>query len=316
MAKRHHYVPVTYLNQFSDSNGFLLVYRKDPPHGPFRQKPEATGFERYYYSQVADDGTRDDDKFEQLFSQVEAYWPAIIKSLAARKPSFPDAHQLIVFLGLMRVRGPAFRDAMELHLGKTLSMQMKSLDAAGKLPPPPNGFENLLEQVQIAVDPQQSLRAMAEVLPEIGRLFGSLSYDVLHNNTKFPFLTTDNPVIYYDPKASTLARLPYTVRADGHVELLFPLTPTMLLRGRTAPVRPTIGHRLLTNGRQIRAFNRVIARYGYRVVFAREEGSEKIIDANIDVSPIVRFDNVPAPGGGQFSFSQMAFGRRTIKPKW
>jgi hypothetical protein len=36
MAKRHHYVPVTYLRNFTDASGHLLVFRKDEPERPFR----------------------------------------------------------------------------------------------------------------------------------------------------------------------------------------------------------------------------------------------------------------------------------------
>lgn len=56
MPKRHHYVPVTYLKNFCDGSGQLQVFRKDDPARPFRQRPESTGFERYYYSQFDDEG--------------------------------------------------------------------------------------------------------------------------------------------------------------------------------------------------------------------------------------------------------------------
>lgn len=316
MAKRHHYVPRTYLGRFSDPEGFLRVFRKDPPHGPFRQKPEATGFERYYYSHIREDGTRDDDRFERLFSEVETDWPDIVVNLQARRTEFEKASQLIVFLGLMRVRGPAFRDTIELSMGDVSLAQLKSLDAAGRLPPPPEGFENLIDNVRVAIDPQQSLEAMARILPDIGQLLGSLSWDVLHNVTDVPFITSDNPMIYYDPKVTSARRFPYTIRPGGPVEALFPVTPRMLLRGRRSPIRPLIGHRTLLEPRRVRSYNRTIARYGYRVVFASSDAEDRTIKANLAVSPVARFDKVPGPNGSQYGIAQMVFGPRETKPKW
>ena len=71
MAKRHHYVPVTYLKQCADLDGRIHMYCKDEPDRSLPIKPQATGFESCYYSQLADDGTRDDDGFGALLSRVE-----------------------------------------------------------------------------------------------------------------------------------------------------------------------------------------------------------------------------------------------------
>ena len=117
MPKRHHYVPVTYLKNFCDGSGQLQVFRKDDSARPFRQRPESTGFERYYYSQFDDEGTRDDDRLEAIFSEIETKWPTIVTALANREAMFEAAPHIITFLGLMRVRVPAFRDPAELHLG-------------------------------------------------------------------------------------------------------------------------------------------------------------------------------------------------------
>ncbi len=110
MPKKHHYVPVTYLRRFTDGDGLLWVYRKDDPSRPFRQRPESTGFETHYYSQVGDDGVRDDSRLEALFSEMENPWAAIVEALADRQRVFATASSIIPFLALMRVRDP--RSAM------------------------------------------------------------------------------------------------------------------------------------------------------------------------------------------------------------
>lgn len=314
MAKRHHYVPITYLKRFTDAKGQLLVVRKDDPDRPFRQRPEAVGFERYYYSQVDDDGTRDDERFEHIFSTVESRWSAIVDALARRERMFPEAPDIITSIALMRVRGPAFRDAVELHLGHLVRGKMEALVAAEKVPPPPAALK--LEDVIISIDPHRSLMAMVGGLDMIAALLERLHFDVLHNQTQIPFLTSDNPVYYFDAALPSIRVRPYQdVDSCHRFELLFPLTPTMLLRGRLRPTRIDIGHKSVRDPQAIARINALTARFAYRFVFANAPGQEALVGKYAPLSPVPRFDLVPNPDG-HFSFAEMIFGPRPDKPRW
>ncbi|WP_430386098.1 DUF4238 domain-containing protein [Blastomonas fulva] len=314
MAKRHHYVPVTYLKGFTHNDGKLLVYRKDEPDKPFRQQPKATGFERYYYSQIAEDGTRDDDRFEQLFSEVESRYPNIVAALERREATFPDAPHLITFVSLMRVRGPGFRDMVELERANTVKTTLQAMVETGKIDPPP--CELSLDDIVVSIDPHQSLLAMATALSAIGELLQGLHFDVLHNATAMPFLTSDNPVIYFDPNKTELQIQPYNLNAEGRIELLFPISPNMLLRGRRKPVRANIGHRNISDLKFINRTNRLICRFGYKTVFASRPGFDHLISSNAAHSPVPRFDEIPDGNGGVINFVQMIFGPRPDKAKW
>lgn len=317
MPKRHHYVPVTYLKNFADVSGHLHVFRKDDPARPFRQKPESTGFERYYYSQFDGDGVRDNDRLEVIFSEIETHWPAVVAALANRESMFAEAPHIITFLSLMRVRVPAFRDPAELHLAHSVHTQAMLLHATGKLPPLPEGFPDLLDKIQISIDPQKSLEMMALALDGMGKLFATLSFDVLHNATNQPFLTSDNPVIYYDPRDPLPAMRPYTIPHDeSRIELLFPVSTTMMLRGRSRPHRSEIGHRTISDRRSISRINRLICRFGYRTIFATDTREALLIASTASLSPVARLDRMPAPQGGYYSFGQFIFGSRPDKPKW
>ena len=48
------------------------------------------------------------------------------------------------------------------------------------------------------------LRSMGEVLNRVG-------LGILHNVTDVPFITSDNPVVYFDPCTSEEELLPYTL---------------------------------------------------------------------------------------------------------
>ncbi|WP_423325039.1 DUF4238 domain-containing protein [Sphingomonas sp. 4RDLI-65] len=140
MPKRHHYVPVTYLRNFADASGHLQVFRKDDPARPFRQRPESTGFERYYYSQFDDDGASDDDRLEAIFSEIETDWPAVVAALANREAMFAAAPHIITFLSLTGVRVPAFRDSAELYLGHSVQNRRCSCTRPGSCRRYPTAF--------------------------------------------------------------------------------------------------------------------------------------------------------------------------------
>jgi hypothetical protein len=66
--KRHHYIPITYLKNFTDNAGRVFAYRKDEVEPPLYLAPSEIAFERYYYSQPLPDGGRDNNTFEDFFS--------------------------------------------------------------------------------------------------------------------------------------------------------------------------------------------------------------------------------------------------------
>lgn len=316
MAKRHPFVPVTYLKGFTDRSGMLHVYRKDAPDKPFRQRPEATGYERRYYAQVSDDGERDDTTLEAYFSEVESHWPKILGALRDGQREFPEAPQLIVFMALLRVRGPAYRDAAELHLADLTLGDLHRLLDAGELPAPPSELAGRLDELRVAIDPQMSLIAMAGGMKNIASLLESLSYDVLHNKTATGFLTSDNPVMYYDSRQPVLRMQPYNIiPGSSRIELILPLSKDMLLRGRSTPVRTQIGHKSVRESATIRRFNRVTARFAYRAVYAPDSLSSQIVCQNAALSPVPRFDKV-ALEKGSVRLGQMVFGPRSSKLKW
>lgn len=212
---------------------------------------------------------------------------------------------------------PAFRDSAELYLGHSVHTQALLLHAAGELPPLPNGCPDLMEKIQVTIDPQKSLEMMAQALNDMGRLFATLSFDVLHNATDHPFVTSDNPVIYYDPRVPPLAMRPYTIPQDAsRIELLFPVSSTMVLRGHTRPRRSDIGHRTISDRSTISRINRLICRFGYRTIFAADTREASLISSTAALSPVVRLDRMPVPQGGYYSFGQFIFGPRPDKPKW
>jgi hypothetical protein len=220
---------------------------------------------------------------------------------------------------LQRARVPASRDVAErLEAERTLAT-VRRMDAAGELPPKPDGFEDILDHVEVPINPHQSIHAMVSIIRGGGQVFDRIGFGVLHNRTEIPFLTSDNPVIWFDPSVQDADLQPYVLRPDGPVLLLFPISPSLIIYG-DMPMRDQFASEGLviadlTDIGLVEAINRQVCRFGYQTIFAQGAGQERLIQAHAALSPIIRFDRIAIKKGEIIPF-QMVFGKRERKPKW
>ncbi len=313
--KRHHYIPITYLDKFADDARKVVAYRKDEVLKPLHLRPSEIAFERYYYSQPLPDGGQDNNTLEDFFSTIEGTWPPLVDRLHSGSAISSDLEALYTFMGLMRVRVPAARDMVEISLAETVKATARLHDQAGKLPPKPEGLEDILDHISVSIDPHQSLHAMPALARGFGLVLGCLEFEVVHNETDVSFLTSDNPVVYFDPTVREESVLPYQVRPPlGSIELLFPIDPETVLRGRTGP--HALRHVTLTDRQHAKRINRFVARFGYRFVFSHDHTHVALIIKHAGTSPILKTTVAPNPTGGTCLEFKYVFGVRPSKPKW
>jgi Protein of unknown function (DUF4238) len=199
-------------------------------------RPYAIAFEKYYYSQPLPDGGRDNNIFENFFGTIESTWNALAARLcsgAAATTDFTSSEfvDLFTFLILMRVRVPAARDMVEVSLAEQVKATTRLLDQQGKLPPKPKGHEDILDHLSVAIDPHMSMHAMSDLARGFGLVLDYLGFEVIHNKTDVSFLTSDNPVVCFDPTVPEGRVLPYQVwPPHGSIELFFPVDAETLLR--------------------------------------------------------------------------------------
>jgi hypothetical protein len=65
---------------------------------------------------------------------------------------------------------------------------------------------------------------MREIIIGLGELISTLGFGVIRNNSNLPFITSDNPVIWFDPSKKKNEILPYTITPQSpifEVVLLF-----------------------------------------------------------------------------------------------
>ncbi len=308
--KRHHYVPQAYLRSFCDASGRLYVYRKEAPDRPLHVAPSNAAFRRYYYSQPKPDGGVDNDRLEDIFSTVESGWTPLLKRMR-RKENVNDAlTYLFEFIALQRVRIPASRDVTEARLAAQVKEVFEQLRTQGRLPPPPPQLD--LDAIEVAIDPHQSIHGMvSDIMREVMTVFERLGLFVIHNQTAVRFVSSDNPVVWFDPDTEPESEKPYHVQPDGRVLLLFPLTPTMLLMGDSSR-KADFSERGLFYGEVpdeawAKRVNEQICRYAYEAVIASTPGHEALVERYAAQSPVTNSSDPQGP---------LIFGQRRRPPKW
>lgn len=288
--KRHHYISVTYMDGFAGDDGRVWAYRAEAANDPHRALPASVGYENHYYSHKRDDGTLENHGYEDLWGQIETPWTATRRALAAQRLGAAMSFNLLGMVAMMRVRVPAAREATHLLLAQKLRSEALALEEHGLLPEELKRYAGELDAIPIGINPVQTLLAMREGLLQQGDLCFRLGFEVLHNSTNLPFITSDNPVCIYDPRVPFQTRRPYEY--DDHVELIFPVDARTALRGssRLRPTNVVVGHRKLRDERAVCAMNETIAQFGYRLVIAPDRSSDAVIAKLAATSPTIETD--------------------------
>jgi uncharacterized protein DUF4238 len=315
--KRHHFVPVSYLKGFCDDDGKIRAFLKDSPdNDKIHLKPDEIGFENYYYSQPLPDGGRDNNKLEDALGKFETGWPSLVQRFSGGSVEQDDLRELLTFLLMMRVRVPAARDMVELSLAEQVKAHARALDRAGLLPPPPKEIPNIREMMEVSIDPHRSILAMVELAKGVGRVIDALSYQILHNEAEDGFLTSDCPVCYFDPLVHERNLKPFTVTPPhGAIELLFPISSKLMLRGYTMFGSRGFHHSVVHEAHEVTRFNTVIAKFGYRMLLSASHSHFSLFSRHHEHSPVLK-TTVHDTGRGELLIFEHEFGKRSRKPKW
>lgn len=297
----------------------MLVYRKDGDGLPLSVIPDATQFQGYYYSQPKPDGGIDNNKLEDFFCEFEREWPPIVKRLEARENINDSLESLFNFMALQRARVPACRDAVELVLAATVKNVAKKMYRDGKLPALPKRSESLIDEMQISIDPHQSIHAMVSIIKGIGKVIDSVGWVVFHNNTSRPFLTSDNPVVWFDSSLPFSQQKPYTINPLGPILVQFPISPKILLVGASEYRENFLHHGLVhadtSSDEWVEHVNAQTCRFGYEAVISNTESQAELIAGFSEISPVHASSSVMINNESAI-FHSFEFGSRGKKSKW
>jgi hypothetical protein len=320
--KRHHFVPRVYLNCFCNQVGNIYVYQKDNPTKNFCTSPNNIAVEKYYYSQPLPEGEKDHNSLEDLFSQVEASYGKIVKKMCNRENISKDMDALFKFIVLQFARVPSNRDSIEQILTETVRMSLQILDEKGQLPEKPlqlKNVQNLFDEIKISINPHKSLQAMPDIIKAVGMILSRIGFRILCNTTDISFLTSDNPVIWFNPSVKEENRLPYACSTEGPVEFLFPVTPQLLLHGHSKLLKQDVCSEIkyeeTFDRQQIKKFNRLICKHAYKMLYSPSTEHEKLIQKYANISPVFE-PNIITSKRGKILVIKKTFGKMLPKTKW
>lgn len=147
--KRHHLIPVTYVNGFLDAGVRVHAYRADSPAVPLHLPPASIGYMTFYYSQPMRDGTRENHQFEDLWNAVESVWPETMRAVVNRFRSRAISYNLLGMATIMRTRVPATRERNELLIATRLRAEVLAAEELGILPPKLKRYAGELDTVPV-----------------------------------------------------------------------------------------------------------------------------------------------------------------------
>jgi hypothetical protein len=282
MAKRHHYLPQFYLQQFLSKKGGFVVY--DKKTGQRRpQTPINTGVEGHLYTQLDAEGKPTDFIEEEMLSPHDGHVAPILEKWLEpdASPTDGDVEVMASFLAFMNTRVPRniemvreFGRLFAVHRSRKMDEDQERLESFLKHyhdghPADPMTLEEVQallrdpeKSVKISVERRAavilSLRATADMFFDFLEMYWLL-LPVPHRRW---LVTGDAPVTLFVPKAGGKA-LFGAGSALPDIQVTFPLSPEkcLFLSRKLVNLKPTPGFVREVNRRTIRNAQRfVIAR--------------------------------------------------------
>lgn len=229
IPKRQHTIPRVYLENFTDSDGRLNTFSKRTKE-TLRPYPKDALVRKYYYSQPVDGRENADHNIEtEILGGIETKYPLLYEQLI--KGELDDVELMFETLAMMRSRSAAFREAFEIGLSDYVDTFLRSLPKS-KLPSPPPNMPDILEKTNVTIDPHSSLRAMPHYLKRNTKCLVNCSYFVVRAPSGTEFLTSDNPVVWYQKKYGYTDKVVYPNEPTLKTRVVFPLNKKHALVGR------------------------------------------------------------------------------------
>lgn len=253
--KLQHIVPRSYLQAFVDPACPIgqepYLWKVEKKNGVVSQRaPKKTAVEPYYYSFKEPDGSRN-HAVENWLADVESEATPVLRRLAANadpgRLSVGERRSMALYLALLEVRGPKFRDPVDQFTCDIMKTQLQLLaadeiafrDRLASLErecglKPPHSLAEVRQFIRsneytISVEPLNSLQHLVTLAPGIAELIEHLGWRVLHSRGTQRFVTSDAPVAKVQSRPIPAPHLLGTAWGTPWMEATVPLSPTACL---------------------------------------------------------------------------------------
>jgi hypothetical protein len=304
IARRHHYLPQSYLSGFTDTgkkDGRFFVLDVDSGFC-FRTSPKNVAVE-LDFNRVDIEG-KPPDVFEKSFSDLEESAAQMIRKVNCSKtfPNDEDFSWIINLLCLIAIRNPQMRkflnrsfkhtvriiDDLLISDEKLWTYHVKKAQEAGYIGEINISFEEYKKfheanEYQIDFAPEYNLRIELDNFGTILQILGQRTWSLLVAPTSGPdFICSDHPVTLNWKDLSRIGPIGYGLK---NTEVFFPLGPQIGLYGVFEEFLPPI---VYVNPAQVAFMNTRVTNSAERQVFSTKStfylwDEDKIVE--IDCKP-------------------------------
>jgi hypothetical protein len=315
--KQQHYIPQAYTKRFANQAGLLVVYDLWDSGRLFYPGPRSAFKAKGLYNQPVHAERRLDASLETFFSKAEDRIPKFVQRLEAKESLEPDTHtDIIEYLCMMRTRVPSTLKAATTLLAEMVRREpyadaIQLPDSIRKifsdthpqfsdvLHKPDVSLKTLIDigLLVVPIDPHRALTAMPHLVASLAPIFGRYGMiKIVHNTTDVPFLSNDNPVMYYS-RGFGEAITPYPRSPFDEIELFAPLTPAMAIYSSTRTPGTAL-HSDISDRTVVDRLNRITVMFADRHIFSSQPIDVSSFTGWFNVCPIPEFENsVVLPSG-------------------
>jgi hypothetical protein len=229
--RKHHYLPQFYLRGFSANRRSLFQIEKRGGAAYLSSIRDTAAIRDYH--ELDTDEAKDPAVIEKSLAQIETQLAHALAHAMQYGITTPDTHNLLLQLvGLLRVRVPAFKAAIEAYLQNVVRSVGLMMERKGELPPPPKGFEDVLqmENLSITISNWKLLEFMFRIAADrrLLDILTAMKPTILRAPREESFLTCDQPVAIFHPTASPTDAYGVGL-ADTDIQVSVPLSSNVLL---------------------------------------------------------------------------------------
>lgn len=250
-SKRHHYVPIFYLEYFVTkvAKGTPRFWVYDKADGPARiQTPINTAVEGYLYS-FETSSVAKDDSLESLLSKLEAEAKPVLDrwQLPAVAPTHDDKKRIAQFLALMHTRSPrtiqGITEASEtigIEVARFLAdhpqmvrefLEQERLSGRPNIPTAEemvDSLRNVEQRFEVKVNGKRSLIESFKLSERVATELFKLNWCLCRAPTGTFFVTSDTPLCAFARTGRDRALVGAGFGLPN-VEVTFPISPTVCL---------------------------------------------------------------------------------------
>ena len=261
--------------------------------------PEKAAVIKGYYSIDPPGLDIDENAIESLLSLIESHCAPVVRKIQNKEElSSEDKEKFSVFLGFMLTRVPQYRNATEDIASKTiksllmiLASDQEAFEREFKAYQQQTGrkIEFPIEKIREFILDKESYEVKAhrnvslafmDLAIKVAPIFLDMKWSFWEATEDYKYLTSDNPLYYFDRTAPSNAGVGLINR---NIEVYFPVSRDIMFLGFWHNVQ---GYRR-SNNSQVKDWNKNTIIFATRFVFSPQysQGINKIVQKYINSAP-------------------------------